>query len=120
MITAIGKELRKLRIDHNERLLDMAERLGKSASFLSAIEVGKKNPPSGFEEAVAQVYRLSGAIADRLRAAADQSRHAFTLEPKSPFGRETAGLLARRIDGLSESQLKEIRRIVSSDKGGGG
>lgn len=119
MTTAIGKELKKLRIDHNERLLDMADRLGKSASFISAIEVGKKSPPSGFEDVVAKVYQLSSAIAARLRVAADQSRHAFTLEPKSPFGRETVGLLARRIDNLSEKQLSEIRRIVSLDKGGG-
>ena len=30
----------------------MAERLEKSAAFVSAVEVGKKSPPSGFEEAV--------------------------------------------------------------------
>ena len=55
MITELGKELRKIRIDQDERLLDMAERLEKSAAFVSAVEVGKKSPPSGFEEAVINV-----------------------------------------------------------------
>jgi len=48
MTTEIGKELRKLRIDRDERLLDMSERLEKSSAFISAVERGTKTPPNGF------------------------------------------------------------------------
>ncbi|QOZ74091.1 XRE family transcriptional regulator [Bradyrhizobium sp. CCBAU 53351] len=112
MLTDIGKELRKLRIETDERLMDMAKRLDKSASFISAVEVGKKSPPSDFEEAVIKIYQLAGDAAEALRRAADRSRKAFTIEPSSALGRDTAALLARRINNLSDSQLKEIREIL--------
>ena len=112
MVTKLGKELRKLRIDHNERLGDMGQKLGKSASFISAIEVGKKSPPVGFEDVITRIYNLSKDAANALRWAADQSRQAFVLHPDSALGRDTAGLLARRMDSLSEEQLNEIKQIL--------
>jgi HTH-type transcriptional regulator, competence development regulator len=112
MITAIGKELRKLRVDRDERLLDMADRLEKSASFISAVEVGKKAPAAGLEELVIKAYGLAEDAAAALRRAADASRKAFLLEPNSALGRDTAGLLARRMNGLSDEQLREIQTIL--------
>lgn len=41
MLTAFDKILRKLLIDSFERLLDMADKLGISGSFLSSVEIGK-------------------------------------------------------------------------------
>jgi transcriptional regulator with XRE-family HTH domain len=112
MRTQIGKELQKLRIDRDERMLDMADRLQKSASFISAVEVGKKSPPAGFEDLVIQVYNIAGSAADAIRRAADASRKAFLLEPSSALGRDTAGLLARRINTLSDDQLRDIQSIL--------
>jgi hypothetical protein len=117
MITELGKELRKIRIDHDERLLDMADRLSKSAAFVSAVEVGKKTPPSGFEEAVIRAYGLASEIADRLREAADRARKAFTIEPTSMLGRDTAGLLARHMNELSPDQLIDIQKILTTKRG---
>ena len=42
MITEYGKFLRKLRIDQGQILKTMAEKLGVSAPFLSAVENGKQ------------------------------------------------------------------------------
>nr|WP_200863800.1 MULTISPECIES: helix-turn-helix transcriptional regulator [unclassified Labrenzia] len=108
----IGKELRKLRIDNDERLLDMAGRLNKSAAFLSAIETGKKTPPTGFEELVANAYGLMEAAAVKLRRAADRSRKAFTIEAHSVLAKDTAGLLARKMDTLSDQDLKNILQVL--------
>jgi transcriptional regulator with XRE-family HTH domain len=113
MTTEIGKELRKLRIDEDERLLDMSKRLEKSSAFISAVERGSKNPPSDFEELVIKAYRLADSAADTLRRAADRSRKAFTLEAKSPLARDTAGLMARRMDNLSDKELKSIYKILN-------
>ena len=41
MINDLGKMLRKIRIEEDERLLDMAENIGVSVAFLSAIETGR-------------------------------------------------------------------------------
>lgn len=113
MTTEIGKELRKLRIDEDERLLDMSQRLDLSSAFISAVERGAKSPPSGFEELVIKAYQLAGAAADAMRRAADRSRRAFTIEADSPLARDTAGLMARRMDSLSDDELKSIFQILS-------
>lgn len=112
MLTALGKELRKLRIDRDERLLDMASRMNKSAAFISAVEVGKKSPPIGFEEKIIEIYRLAKPAAEAIRRAADASRKVFSIEPPSAVGRDMAGLLARRMTTLSDEQLEEIKEIL--------
>ncbi len=112
MTTELGKELRKLRIDRNERLLDMAKRIGKSAAFVSAVEVGKKSPPTGFEDAIIKKYGLTDAAASAIQWAANQSRKVFSIEPRTALGRDTAGLLARRMNNLSDDQLEEIKEIL--------
>ena len=43
MTTNFGKFCRKLRIDNDELLYDMAAKLGVSSAFLSKVENGKKN-----------------------------------------------------------------------------
>lgn len=112
MLTELGKELRRIRIDHDERMFEMAERLEKSPAFISSVETGKKSPPTGFEELVIQAYGLAKSAATKLREAADRSRKAFVLEPKSALGRDTAGLLARRMNDLSDDDLANIKKIL--------
>lgn len=116
MTTEIGKELRKLRIEKDERLLDMSQRIDRSSAFISAIERGSKSPPTGFEELVIAAYRLVGDAAETLRRAADRSRKAFTIEASSPLARDTAGLMARRMDSLSEDELSSILNILNQKK----
>ncbi len=48
-----------LRIDHSERLLDMAKKLDISVGFLSSVEIGKKSVPVGLEEKIIELYGLS-------------------------------------------------------------
>ena len=45
MITEFGKILRIIRINCGDSAKDMSEKLGISASYLSAIENGKRNVP---------------------------------------------------------------------------
>ena len=115
--TELGKELRRLRIDGDERLLDMAERIDKSPAFLSAVETGKKSPPAGFEELVIGAYRLVGEAASKLKRAADLSRRSFTLEGDTSLQRDTFGLMARRVHTLSEDELNRILSILKTGEG---
>jgi HTH-type transcriptional regulator, competence development regulator len=113
MLTAIGKELRKLRIEQEERMLDMAEALGISPAFLSAVEIGHKSPPDGFAEKVVNAYKLRGEQAEAIVTAVDRSRTTFRLTPASPVARDTAGLLARKFNTLSDEQLRSIRSLLA-------
>ena len=45
MLSEFGKFCRKLRMEKNELLIDMAQKLEVKSSFLSAVEVGKKSIP---------------------------------------------------------------------------
>ncbi|WPM81139.1 XRE family transcriptional regulator [Brucella pseudintermedia] len=112
MVTELGKELRKLRIDHSERLLDMSKKIGKSSAFISAVETGQKSPPTGFEDLIVATYELAKEASEKLKRAADLSRAVFTLSPKTPIGRDTVGLMARKLDTLSDEQLAEIKFIM--------
>jgi transcriptional regulator with XRE-family HTH domain len=115
MLTELGKELRKLRIDHGERLVDMAQKIAKSASFISAVEIGKKAPPVGIEDQVARIYHLGDVAKRRLSRAADLSRNAFVVEAETPLARDTAGLFARKIKSLSSMQLEDIHKILNGE-----
>jgi transcriptional regulator with XRE-family HTH domain len=58
MKTKFGKFLEKLRIDHDERLSDMARKLKVSSSFLSNVENGKQMFPSRFCAELCMLYNL--------------------------------------------------------------
>jgi len=48
-----------------------------------------------------------------MRRAADRSRKAFTVEAQSALARDTAGLMARRMNSLSDEDLESIFKILS-------
>lgn len=110
-----GKEARKLRIDHDLLLKDVADRLEVSPAFLSAVEAGRKAIPPGFVNRVAEAMGLNSEERMRLQVAADRSAR----EQKITFGsqtstvaRETASMLARNFDSLTEEDFKKIRAVL--------
>ena len=113
MAPEIRKELRKLRIDEDERLVDMSKRIGKSAAFISAVERGTKTPPVGFEDLIIKTYRLVGEAARKIQQAADRSRKAFIVKANTPLAKDTAGLMARRMNSLSDDELKSIFDVLN-------
>jgi transcriptional regulator with XRE-family HTH domain len=58
MVTDFGKFCRKLRIDNDELLKDMASKLKVTPSYLSAVEKGKRTIPSDWEQKIAGLYQL--------------------------------------------------------------
>lgn len=59
MATDIAKFLRKIRIDSDESLGDMADKIGLSAAYLSAIENNKRTAPEDMKENLYKAYSLS-------------------------------------------------------------
>ena len=45
MLTKFGKKLRALRLENDQRLKDMADKLEVTAAYLSAVENGKRSVP---------------------------------------------------------------------------
>ncbi len=116
MITEIGKLLRNIRMNKDERLMDMANTIDVSPSFLSAVEKGHKSPPTDIEETIITSYALNRTDADALRRAADRSRKAFILKPDTEIGKDTIGLLARRVNNIPDFDLEEIQKILKKSE----
>lgn len=74
MLTRFGMFCRKLRIDNNELLLDMAKRLSVSSAFLSKVENGKSKPPIKWKETIASLYDLGLEQETELCECIDEAR----------------------------------------------
>jgi Zn-dependent peptidase ImmA (M78 family)/transcriptional regulator with XRE-family HTH domain len=117
-LTAFGVEIRKLRLDKRMRLLDLAELLGKSPAFLSAVETGRKPIPDNFVLDIARVVDVSTEEHSRLRKAADRSRKHVTIERLPENQREIVAAFARRLDDVPADMLAELKKIVLESMSG--
>ena len=59
MVTSVGNFFRQLRINRGEILRDMAQNLGVSSAFLSAVENGKKRVPDAWISKLEKIYSLT-------------------------------------------------------------
>ena len=89
--TVLGKFLRKIRIDRDERLYDMAKRLGISSAFLSGVENGHK------------------------KASATLINNIIDISQFSPQKQEATLMFARKFDELTDKQIDQIKNILKGD-----
>lgn len=117
MATELGKFLRKLRIDRDELLKDMASRIGIASSTLSSIETGRRNPSRDFEEKLISEYEIVGSQLDQLKSVMLQSRNEISikLSDMSTDDQCLAASFARKFENLSQDDKDRIRRILNED-----
>lgn len=117
MITDFGKALRKLRIDAGQVLGDMAERLGISVAYLSAIENARREIPDGFVEKIAKLYKLDSKSREELEMLAlKQAGQVIVRFPKKGVTYEqiTAAMsFANAFEMLDVADLKKIATIAA-------
>jgi transcriptional regulator with XRE-family HTH domain len=118
MITPFGIATRKLRLDKGLRLLDMAEQLGVSSSFISAVETGKKPIPAGYVTSVIRALGLTGPEARELQKAADRSKSFVDVDGLQGTQRELVAAFARKLDDLPPEFLELIKKKVFKSTGG--
>lgn len=114
MLTEFGKWSRKLRIDHNQFLAVMAGRLGVSASFLSAVENGKKHIPNSWETKLINAYSLSEEKQEELKDAIDRSKEQVEINLKNLNEKEkdVALLFARNIKNMDSETKKRMKKLI--------
>ncbi len=123
MATEVGKYLRKLRIDNEEILKNMADKLKVSSSFLSAIENGKKNMPESMEEKIIIIYNLDDEKIREFRKAVEDSLNSIQMDLKDTSNerKQLAINFARKFDSLDDDLTKQIFEMLKeSDKGDNG
>ncbi len=117
-LTPLGRELRKLRIDHGETLGDLAEALDLSVAFLSAIETGRKNVPRDFISRVVEHYKLDKAQSRKLSNLAEISQREVkvSLAKRSDKEREMVALFARNFADLTDVERQKINKVLEKYK----
>ena len=117
MLTAFGKELRKMRIMAGELIRDMAAKLNVTPSYLSAVETGKRQIPDGWVCKIAELYSLSPEEKEALQKAADSSLLSvkLNLNGLTDHRRQTAVLFAREFSDLDDQKLEQIRKLLDED-----
>ena len=119
MLTSFGKILRKIRIDHNEFLKDMADKLDVTVSYLSAIEHGKREVPNGWVNEIGELYNLSKQEINELDTALYESKKElfFNLSNLNDSKRKVAIAFAREFDDFSDEQISDMLNILKKMKG---
>lgn len=120
MLSIFGKTVRKLRIDKGVTLKAMAEALGKTSAYLSAVETGRKNPPDQLVRNIAAFFDLSQSEVGDLIKAAHESRSEVNISMMgfNDAQREVAAAFARQFSSLTEDELNQIRGLLGKKKTG--
>lgn len=114
MLTRFGKQLRSLRIENDLRLKDMADELGVTVAYLSAVENGKRAVPDSWIIKLIEQYSLSEEEAIKLQKAACENKKdiKINLENANEYEAGLALSFARKFRTLSVEQVNELQRIL--------
>lgn len=117
MITEFGKALRKMRIDRNEYIKDMAENLYISVSYLSAIETGKRAIPENIVGRIAHAYGLEPDEVDALNQLKDKSNREVRISLIGKTSKQIEAILrfAKCVGAMNDEKLDNIVRIMDEE-----
>jgi len=123
-MTPFGVRVRELRAARGITLKQMAEDMGLSSAYLSALEHGHRGRPgSGFVMQVCAYFELIWDEAEELKQIARRSHPRVVVDTSglSPRATELANLLAETIGELDEQTidwiLDEVRLRTGTIKG---
>ena len=116
MLTNFGKSLRKLRIDNDELLKDMASKLGVTVAYLSAVENGNREVPDCWLNIIKTEYSLNEAEFIKLQEDAYEKKRGIKLEINSKEEKAVALSFARRFSEMNSNQLQELLEFLEKQK----
>lgn len=113
MLTSFGRYVRKLRIDGGYLLKNLADYLGVTASYLSAVEMGKRKVPDDWKAKIAEFFSLSQEQISGLEEAIQEAQQELQIDlsTTSKQQRDLAFVFARKLDGLDENEIQDIFRV---------
>lgn len=114
-MTPFGAKLRALRRERGITLKEMAQGLGVSSAYLSALEHGKRGVPTWYlVQRIIAYFNVIWDEAEELQRLAESSDPRIVLDTSglAPEATELANLLAAKIRGLSTASLRELNLRV--------
>ncbi|MDU4299968.1 MAG: helix-turn-helix transcriptional regulator [Eikenella corrodens] len=115
-LTAFGKVIRQIRLDRLIRLKEMADGIGVTSAFLSAVESGAKEIPDGFAQKIIDYLKLDSEQANKLLQAVDETKKTVTIQmPESSEDRYLIGAFARNLNTLDNSRKERILKLLRGE-----
>lgn len=114
-MTPLGERIRALRRERGVSQKDMAEALGVSAAYLSALEHGRRGVPTWtMIQKIIGYFNIIWDDAEELGRLAEMSRPRVTLDTSglTPAATELANLLADGIGKLEERDLLQLTATI--------
>ena len=117
MLTEIGKELRKIRIDNDENIKAMASKLGMSIAYLSSIESGNRTIPSDLVENVVKEYNLDRNKEEVLRNAEINSSKKISIDLSNATSdrKQLVFALARELNDIPDEECIEFLKKLKGN-----
>jgi transcriptional regulator with XRE-family HTH domain len=117
MLTEFGIECRKLRLNRGMRLVDMGRLIGRSPTYMSFIETGRRPIPEGYVDLLEANFDLNGDERARLRSAATKTEKAKVFDLRADE-RERAAAFIRTVDQLPPELITVLKRHVLKNAAG--
>lgn len=110
----LAKFLRRLRLENDEYLKDMALKTGVSISFLSAVENETKKMTDSLIQKIIECYHLTEEQEEELRIASMEANKEATiyLDKLNDNQTELTYRFARRIENIDDDTLLKIRKLL--------
>jgi transcriptional regulator with XRE-family HTH domain len=119
-VTPFGEKLRALRSERGVSQKAMAEEIGVSAAYLSALEHGRRGAPTWtLIQKIIGYFNVIWDDAEELARLAETSHPRVTLDTSglTPTATELANLLAENIEKLDEAELRRITASIRAALG---
>ena len=116
MVTEIGKFLRILRVSRDESAKSMADKLGVSPSYLSAVELGKRQIPLTWEEIIIKEYSLNDKNKEKLRKAIEESKSSLKIDVSEVGSKKKQILFSVANGEVDDETIEKLCEIIKQNK----
>lgn len=118
MISKFGLCIRNIREKKNDSLRQMALKLGVSAAFLSAMEVGRKSIPIEYVDKIKSIYDLTEEEKIELENSIYETNERVSLELSNmcEAQKDVSMLFARKIKNADSDLLKKLKEALSDEE----
>lgn len=112
--TPFAKNVRKMMIDADENLLDLANQLDCSVSFVSLVFTGKKAVPESWIEIISNHYNLNDKQREKLFEAYCESKKnvQIDLSNSNNMQKRLALQFQRNLNGLTDEEVERLSEIL--------
>ena len=110
-MTPFGMKIRALRAQRDIKLKDMADAVGVSSAYLSALEHGNRGRPSWYlVQRIIAYFNVIWDEAEEIETLAKISHPKVTIDTSdlSPAATELANVLADKISTLNDDELENL------------